>query len=70
LGCSIPLSCSTSSVAPTITVCQNVDVGVSTYNPPVCGTAVYFQYNFAFPWAPSGLGAIPLTGKAVSRTEQ
>ncbi|HZP63082.1 MAG TPA: TadE/TadG family type IV pilus assembly protein [Terriglobales bacterium] len=69
----VALQCLQSTVSPSITVCQNVDLGIPSPNPPVppvCGSAVYFQYNFTFPYAPAGVGTIPLTGEATSRTEQ
>jgi Flp pilus assembly protein TadG len=66
------LACTQSGVAPTITVCRNVDVGLSTYNPPVCGSSVYFQYLFSLPlpYAPPTISTINLSGTATARMEQ
>ena len=71
-SCTMPTSCTQSTGIPQITVCQNVDLGVPTYSPNACGTAVYFQYPFTLPlpYAPPSLSSFTLTGRAVSSTEQ
>ncbi|MBA3914480.1 MAG: pilus assembly protein [Acidobacteriales bacterium] len=67
-----PPACSRSSGQPQILVCPNVDMGIPSYTPAVCGTAVMFQfpYSLPLPFAPASVQTVTLTARALARTEQ
>ena len=59
-ACASPVACDSAGTGavPSICVQYNVDMGVPNYSPPVCGTAVSFQYPLKIPmlpWIPYGV---------------
>lgn len=73
-SCTQPVACDAAgaTAVPSICVQHNVDLGLSNYIPPSCGTAVSFRYPFRLPlpFAPASLQTVNISTQAEARTEQ